>query len=95
MLLLSLTCLLLGAVLGLRFKILALVPAIAIALPAAIAFAHTSSFAHLLAALAVTTSLQIGYLCGLGMRHFTVVSRTPKVHAASVEVSPSQRNAAT
>ena len=63
MLMLSLICLLVGAVLGQRFKVQVLIPAMALGVTAAAGLAHASTFWQILGAVLVaTTSLQIGYL---------------------------------
>jgi hypothetical protein len=73
---------LLGAVLGLRFKVLVLLPAIIIGTVslAAVAFLHgnavsTTAFAMMAWALA----LQFGYLTGLFTRFVLAVSRSPRL----------------
>ena len=72
MILLGIISVLIGAVLAQRFKIMVLVPATATVLVAAVAAglaqAHTAWWVILAAAL-VATSMQVGYIVGLGIRH--------------------------
>jgi hypothetical protein len=86
-----------GMVLGQRFKVLALVPAIAVSLPVAIGvgIAHSDGFGRtvLLAALAVA-SLQIGYLLGVAIRYSLAAARTSGLRTASVHASQPTRHAA-
>lgn len=86
----GLICLLVGMVLGQRFKVLALVPAIAISLLVAIGIgiAHSGELARavLLATLAVA-SLQIGYLMGVVIRYSLAATRTSGLRNASLHGS--------
>jgi len=69
--------LLVGAVAGQRLKVLALVPAMAIAIAVAVVsgIAGGESLLHVLAAIfAATTSLQVGYLVGISTRHFVAAT---------------------
>ena len=72
MLILSMVSLLVGAVLGQRFTIIVLIPATAVVLALAvgtgITHAHTAWSLVLMIA-AATTSMQIGYFVGIGIRH--------------------------
>jgi membrane protein DedA with SNARE-associated domain len=72
MILLGIISVLIGAVLAQRFKIMVLVPATATMLIAAVAAglaqAHTGWWVVLAAAI-VGTSMQVGYIVGLGIRH--------------------------
>ncbi len=77
MIILMLICLLLGAVLGQRFKVLVLIPAMAILLPlvAGAGVVWTGQYAQI--AIAVTlaaASLQVGYLAGIALRHLMVIA---------------------
>jgi hypothetical protein len=69
---LSMVSLLVGAVLGQRFKVMVLIPAIAIVLVLAagtgVTHAHTA-WSIVLMATTAATSMQIGYLIGIGIRH--------------------------
>jgi membrane protein DedA with SNARE-associated domain len=69
---LSMISLLVGALLGQRFKVMVLMPATAILLVLAVGIgvthAHTAWWIVLMAA-AAATSMQIGYLIGIGVRH--------------------------
>ena len=69
-----------GAVLGIRFKVLILFPAILVclAIDASIAAAHGSGLWPTLIALALSvTGLQLGFLGGLSARYFVAASRPP------------------
>jgi disulfide bond formation protein DsbB len=83
MMTLAMVSLLLGAALGQRFSVLALVPAVAfvlaLALGTGIAHAHTAWWT-LLMAVTAAFSVQVGYLFGIGARHVLVgalASRSP------------------
>jgi hypothetical protein len=91
MLMLSLICLLVGAVLGQRFKVQVLIPAMALAMAAAAGLAHASTFWQILGAVLVaTTSLQIGYVAGVGIRYLIAEARTSRINADSHTTSPRQ-----
>jgi hypothetical protein len=93
----ALISLLLGMVLGQRFRVLALVPVIAVWLPVAIGvgIARYGEFGTtlLLAALAVA-GLQIGYLAGVAIRYSLVAARTSGLRTASLHTSQPTRHAA-
>jgi hypothetical protein len=90
MLMLPLICLLFGAVLGQRFKVLALIPAMALALTAAGGVAHAGTFPQVVAAAFVgVISLQIGYVTGLCIRYLMAVARTNPINAGSLAASTS------
>jgi hypothetical protein len=83
MLTLSLVSLLAGAVLGMRFKVLILLPAISAALLAILAIGITSAAAFSTIALAMvlaTTCLQLGYLGGVTARHGVALTRDGLIH---------------
>ena len=64
---------LIGAALGMRFKVLVLVPALGLLLCGTLAVASTgaSNFSTCFIAVALAAaSLQIGYLCGAAMRFY-------------------------
>jgi len=86
-----------GMVLGQRFKVLAVVPAIAISMLVAIGYgiAHSDGLGRtvLLAALAVA-SLQIGYLVGVAVRYSLAAAHTSGLRSASVHGSQPTRHAA-
>jgi hypothetical protein len=86
--------LLVGMELGQRFKVMVLMPTIAIALVlaigAGIARADTIWWIVLVAATLVT-SLQIGYLIGIGIPHILVVARANRSPAASLTGSAPAR----
>lgn len=93
MLMLSLICVLFGAVLGQRFKVAALIPALALVLMAAVGFAHAGTFWQILGAtLVATTCLEIGYVAGVGIRYLMAAARSG--HASSLTGSISSRRAA-
>lgn len=93
MLMLSLICLLVGAVLGQRFKVTALIPAMALTLIATVGFGHAGTFWQILgAAFVATTCLEIGYVAGVGIRYLMAAARSG--HANSVTASISSRRAA-
>jgi hypothetical protein len=78
MLTLSLISMLVGAVLGTRFKVLVLLPAIFAAVLAILAVGITSSTNFPIIALAMvlaTTCLQVGYLGALATRYVVAVAR--------------------
>jgi hypothetical protein len=89
MLMLSLICLLVGAVLGQRFKVQVLIPAMALAVPAAAGLAHSGTFWQILGAILIpTTSLQIGYFAGVGIRYLIAAARISRINADSHTRSP-------
>jgi hypothetical protein len=95
MLILSLICLLVGAVLGGRFKVVALIPAMALVFTASAGFAHGGTFWQILGAVFVaTTSLQIGYLAGAVIRLLLAASRASRIRAKSDTALPSPQYAA-
>jgi hypothetical protein len=93
----ALISLLAGMVLGQRFKVLAVVPAMAAWLLVAIGFgiAFSEGFGRtvLLAALSVA-SLQIGYLAGVAIRYSLAATRTSGLRTASVNSPQPTRHAA-
>ena len=90
MTMLSMTAMLIGALLGLRFKVLILVPAIIIGSAATlgIGMAHSNSlWFTLLAMVLAITALQMGYLGGAVIRFINAGTRvrkdTPEVVATA------------
>jgi hypothetical protein len=86
-----------GMALGQRFKLLVLAPAIlltlVLAVGAGVARADTPWRIGLTAA-GLITSLQIGYLLGLGIRHVLIRARAKRMRAASfVSSLPTGRSA--
>jgi hypothetical protein len=78
MIFMALIGLLIGVVLGQRFKVLVLVPGIGLSLVFAIAAGVADADGGWTIVLMVTTaiaSLQIGYLAGIGIRHFGTTAR--------------------
>lgn len=84
---LTLLAFLTGTVLGMRFKVLILIPAIGLAsiatLVDGIAHSHSASVILIASALA-SICLQIGYLCGIITRYVFAVARTPSRHKATL-----------
>jgi membrane protein DedA with SNARE-associated domain len=69
---LSMISLLVGALLGQRFKVMVLMPATAILLILAVGIGVThaqTAWSIVLMAAAAATSMQIGYLIGIGIHH--------------------------
>jgi len=69
---------LLGAVLGLRFKVLVLVPVIAAGLLLIVGrglLLHDTLIRLVLEVVVAATCLELGYLCGVGIGCFLVVAR--------------------
>jgi hypothetical protein len=89
-----LVCLLAGAVLGQRFKVFILLPAMVPALFFALLVVamHGATVGRLLAAaLIAATSLQMGYLGGIGVRHLAVAERANRLRFRGLAVSASPR----
>ncbi|HLH93797.1 MAG TPA: hypothetical protein VKW08_01630 [Xanthobacteraceae bacterium] len=77
---------LIGAVMGLRFRVLVLVPAMGIALPLTVAAAIIQGYSlgqTLVTAAVGIVGLQVGYLAGVGVRHLLVVARASRIRARS------------
>jgi hypothetical protein len=74
----ALLSLLTGAVLGMRFRVFVLLPAIAVTVASILAIevatTHTAGRAAIVAAAAIA-ALQIGYLCGVGVRYALALAR--------------------
>ena len=88
-----LICLLLGAVLGQRFKVQILIPAMPVALVTAVAYAHVGTQMHILvAAFSATVGLQIGYGAGIGIRYSMVLVRAGNMRP-KLSSSAAPRNA--
>jgi hypothetical protein len=84
MLLLIVSMTLIGALLGTRFKVLILVPAIGLALLANIVsgiVGGDSASTILIAAATAAVCLQIGYLCGVVVQYAAAVARAHNLHA--------------
>jgi hypothetical protein len=90
----AIICLLVGAVLGQRFKVLILLPTITIALffiiLAGIAHAATVGWTAMMAVIAIT-GIQIGYFVGIGIRHVIVIGRAIRSPATSLTRSAPYR----
>ena len=93
MLILTITCLLLGAVLGLRFTVWILVPGIAFGLFSAVAvgIAHGHGLGTLaLSMVLIASGLQFGYLAGTAVRYLTAAART-LLRSLRFRVQPTNR----
>ena len=80
----TLICLL-GAVLGQRFKVLVLVPGMAVVLPflAATGIVRADPLGQIaIAVIFAAVSLQLGYLAGITLRHLMVLPRTAQTNAS-------------
>jgi homoserine kinase len=76
-----------GLVLGQRYKVLVLVPAIALELLMAIGVGITRSEglgSSVVMAVAAVACMQIGYCAGVGVRYLLAVARTGKMHLPSM-----------
>jgi hypothetical protein len=85
MLTLAIVTLLTGILLGMRFKVLVLVPALALAIGAVLAggVAHQEDAGAIaLAMLIAAVGLQLGYLGGLSVNHALTVMRVARVRRA-------------
>jgi hypothetical protein len=83
--------LLFGAVLGMRFKVLILVPAIGFAAVAVLAGGLATNAtlpAILLAAVLASIGLQVGYFGGIVTRYSMTLARTADQRKASRQVQP-------
>jgi hypothetical protein len=93
----GLISLLVGMVLGQRFKVLAVVPAMAasllVSIGVGIAYSEGLGRTVLLAALAVA-SVQIGYLVGVAIRYSLAATRTSGLRTASLHASQPTRHVA-
>ncbi len=94
MLIILLICLLFGAVLGQRYKILALVPAMALAIPVAAVLIASTFWQIVGVALLTATALQIGYIAGASIRYLVAGARTRQINASPLAASPPPRHAA-
>jgi len=93
MMMLAITAALMGFILGLRFKVLILAPAIVISLVAifGIGIANGNNpRSILLATLFATTALQIGYLAGIVIR-FGVARTRARRHPSGIVVVAHRR----
>ena len=93
MTMLVMTAVLIGAMLGLRFKVFILVPAISISSVAifGIGIAHGSGiWSVLLAAFLAITALQIGYLAGATV-HFGITRARVRKDASGIIAVPQRR----
>jgi hypothetical protein len=89
--------LLVGMVLGQRFKVLVLVPAIGLALLVTIVAGIARADALwpiVLMSAAVIASLQLGYLAGTGIRHLIVAARASRLRAGTLGTSLPARHSA-
>jgi hypothetical protein len=89
MVMLLLLSFLIGAVLGMRFKVLVLVPAIAGTLPIAVAIeiSHQQGLASIILVSAATVALvQIGYLAGIAVHRGLATARISAREGSSLPV---------
>ena len=89
--------LLVGAVLGLRFTFVILVPVIALAglaIVAAGVAGGLGAWSVLLAIALIATSIQIGYLGGVFARYAAVAARAQRLRMASPRTSSALRKSA-
>lgn len=85
---------LLGATLGLRFKVLVLLPVTFIGVAGTFVFAtlYQSSFAAtIVLAVALATALQAGYFAGLFVRFVLVAARAPRLRSAPASLARHSR----
>jgi hypothetical protein len=97
MIMVALLSLITGIVLGMRFKVLILVPAIAFVVPIAFGFGivHHHAFGPaVLAAVAALASLQIGYFVGIPFRNSLAAVRISGLRNASLTRSHTTRRTA-
>jgi hypothetical protein len=88
---LTIVCILIGAVLGLRFTVWILVPGIAFGLFAAAAtgIAHQHGLGTVgLAMLLIVVGLQFGYLAGTATRFIIAAVRTPRARTVGTLSRP-------
>jgi hypothetical protein len=93
MITISMTCFLVGAALGQRFKVMALMPTILIVsgLSIAAGVTHGESFwSVFLMAATTATCLQIGYFVGICVRHVLKTGMTPNSSSLTPAKTPSR-----
>jgi hypothetical protein len=79
---------LIGAALGVRFKVLILIPAIGLAFIAILAGGiarSDSASAILIAFVLASICLQIGYFCGIVMQYWLAMARTGNPHKTALQ----------
>jgi hypothetical protein len=84
---------LLGAILGMRFKVLILIPVIAFALIAILVGGVTrgdSVSAILFAIALVSIGLQLGYLTGIATRYTIALARAGRLRKSPVQARPAR-----
>ena len=94
MLMLVLASMLVGAVLGLRFRILVLVPALLLMLALVVAggLAHGDDVWSILLALMLGgISIQLGYLGGTAIRFTVAAARAPRLPVGTTAPTPTSR----
>jgi hypothetical protein len=90
-----LICLLVGAALGQRFKVLVLIPTMVPVLLAAAVFARAGTVWQILgAALVATACLEFGYFAGVSIRYLIAAGRVSWIRAKSGVALPSPQPAA-
>jgi hypothetical protein len=90
MAILTIVSVLLGAVLGLRFKVLILVPVIGMGLVVVLTgglLLHDSLARVALAIVLMATCLQVGYLAGIGIHYFFVWARVARRYPSARHVA--------
>jgi hypothetical protein len=92
-----LLCLLVGLVLGHRFKVLVLVPATAMILLAAgvTAIVNPHHWSLAVIAVAAAAALQVGYVAGYGIHRILTVAPQRRMPLSLSPSQPEQRNAVT
>ena len=89
---LILTWLLVGAVLGHRFKVLVLIPMLAFVIGSTAAFVQDDTFAQIFSAIAgAAGALQIGYLAGAGIHSVVTAARIGRAPVKSTTAMASPR----
>lgn len=97
MMILSMISLLVGAALGQRFKVMVLMPATAIVLVLAAVAGITqgqTAWSIVLMAAAAATSMQMGYLIGIGTRHVLAAVRSSRSSPLTSPTASSARQPA-
>lgn len=92
-----LASLLIGVVLGQRFKVLVLVPGTGLAFVVTILAGIVRADAIwpiVLAAIEIAWSLQIGYIVGTGIRHLLLVARASRLRTGLLGASMQERHPA-
>jgi hypothetical protein len=97
MILLSTVSLLAGLLLAQRFRVMVLIPASVIVVGLAVGTGATHVYtvwSIILITAMAATSLQIGYLIGIGVRHFVMAAVSNRTSALATTASPSAPHSA-